>query len=182
MDDFSKDEILELTAEIVSAYVGRNSLPVVELPGLLQKIHDALAQITDSEAPIKDIPGPLVPAIPIKKSITDDYIVSLENGKKFKSLKRHLMTSYDMTPAQYRSKWGLPPTYPMVAPNCAKSRSALALSLGLGRKAKESAPAPVEDISAPKMAAKKIAPASAVTETATTTAVKPRRGRPAKAA
>ena len=129
----TKPDLTQITAEIVSAYVARNNVPPSDLPGLLQNVHAALGALgTDKEEPKVE---ELKPAVPIKKSITDDYLISLENGQKFKSLKRHLMTTYKMTPADYRAKWGLPKDYPMVAPAYAKSRSALAKSLGLGRKA-----------------------------------------------
>ncbi len=135
MEEAGKNNLTELTAEIVSAYVARNNVPASELPSLLQSVHAALGRIATGSATVEQKPEPLVPAVPIKKSIMDDYLISLENGQKFKSLKRHLMTTYNMTPQQYREKWGLPKDYPMVAPAYAKSRSALAKSLGLGRKA-----------------------------------------------
>src|SRR4051812_27769057 len=105
---------IELAADIVSAYVSNNSLPTSELPALLKSVHSALAAATKGQT---EEPTPaLVPAVSIKKSITPDHIVCLEDGKKFKSLKRHLRTTYDLTPEQYRSKWDLPRDYPMVAP------------------------------------------------------------------
>jgi predicted transcriptional regulator len=122
---------LELTAGIVSAYVANNSLQHNELPALLRAVHDALSRTVAGkvEAPA-EAPKP---AVAVKKSVTPDYIVCLEDGKKFKSLKRHLRTQYSMTPEQYREKWGLPADYPMVAPNYAKARSELARSMGLGQ-------------------------------------------------
>jgi predicted transcriptional regulator len=122
---------LELAAEIVSAYVAYNSLPQNELPDLLRTVHDALTHTAAGqvEAPA-EAPKP---AVAVKKSVTPDYIVCLEDGKKFKSLKRHLRTQYSMTPEQYREKWGLPADYPMVAPNYAKARSELAKEMGLGQ-------------------------------------------------
>jgi predicted transcriptional regulator len=122
---------LELAAEIVSAYVANNSLPQNELPDLLRTVHDALTHTAAGqvEAPA-EAPKP---AVAVKKSVTPDYIVCLEDGKKFKSLKRHLRTQYSMTPEQYREKWGLPADYPMVAPNYAKARSELAKEMGLGQ-------------------------------------------------
>ena len=125
-------DLTEMTAEIVSAYVAHNSVPIADLPALLQNVHAALGRLG---SPVKEEPKvePLVPAVPIKKSITDDYLVSLENGQKFKSLKRHLMTTYGMTPQDYRTKWNLPRDYPMVAPAYASARSALAKNLRLGR-------------------------------------------------
>ena len=126
---------LELTAEIVSAYVANNSLPQSELPALLRAVHDALNHTAAGqvEAPA-EAPKP---AVAVKKSVTPDYIVCLEDGKKFKSLKRHLRTQYGMTPEQYREKWGLPADYPMVAPNYAKARSELAKEMGLGQQQKK---------------------------------------------
>ena len=150
MEEAGKNNLTELTAEIVSAYVARNNVPASELPSLLQSVHTALGRIATGGATTEQKPEPLVPAVPIKKSIMDDYLISLENGQKFKSLKRHLMTTYNMTPQQYREKWGLPKDYPMVAPAYAKSRSALAKSLGLGRKAAVA----VEPVAPPPAAAK----------------------------
>lgn len=150
--------LAELTAEIVSAYVARNPVPASDLPSLLHSVHGALGQILSGAPAEEPKVEELKPAVPIRKSITDDYLISLENGQKFKSLKRHLMTSYNMTPQQYRDKWGLPKDYPMVAPAYAKSRSALAKSLGLGRK---SAPAPLPaPAKAPRKPARRSAAAS----------------------
>jgi predicted transcriptional regulator len=123
---------LELTTEIVSAYVSKNPVPATELPALIATVADSLKRLS-GEAAEAEKP---VPAVPIKKSVTPDYIISLEDGKKFKSLKRHLMTHYGLTPDQYREKWGLDPSYPMVAPNYAAARSQLAKKMGLGRKRK----------------------------------------------
>jgi predicted transcriptional regulator len=122
---------IELTADIVSAYVSNNSVSAGEIPALIGQIHSALLRVSSdlSEAPVE----PLKPVVPIKKSITPDYIICLEDGKKFKSLKRHLRTQYNVTPEQYRDKWGLPPDYPMVAPNYAAARSQLAKQMGLGQ-------------------------------------------------
>jgi predicted transcriptional regulator len=135
--------LIELATEIVSAYVSNNPVPVAELPGLIANVHAALEGVgrpTDAQPPVS-----LKPAVPIKKSVTPDFIISLEDGKKFKSLKRHLSTHYGMTPDDYRAKWGLPADYPMVAPNYAASRSALAKSMGLGRKrAEPEKPAPAK--------------------------------------
>ena len=154
MNDMTRSEqpragLTELTAEIVSAYVARNNVPASELPSLLQNVHAALGQIANGGVHEEPKTEELKPAVPIKKSVTDDYLISLETGKKFKSLKRHLMTSYGMSPDDYRTKWGLPKDYPMVAPAYAKSRSALAKSLGLGRKpaptpSKRRGPVPAE--------------------------------------
>jgi predicted transcriptional regulator len=122
---------IELTADIVSAYVSNNSVSAGDIPGLINQVHSALMRVSGSpaEAPSE----PLKPAVPLKKSITPEYIVCLEDGKKFKSLKRHLRTQYNMTPEQYREKWGLAPDYPMVAPNYAAARSQLAKQMGLGQ-------------------------------------------------
>jgi predicted transcriptional regulator len=126
---------VELAADIVSAYVSNNSVAVGELPQLIGDIHAALLRIEGgvAEAPT-EAPKP---AIAVRKSITPDYIICLEDGKKFKSLKRHLRTQYDLTPEDYREKWGLPPDYPMVAPNYAEARSALAKKMGLGQQRKK---------------------------------------------
>ena len=133
MDTPDNSDITSLTARIVAAYVSHHQLPVSELPRLIQSVRDSLQRLTApaEEAPTKE---ELKPAVPIKKSVTPDYIVCLEDGKKLKMLKRHLMSSYGMTPDEYRSKWGLPTDYPMVAPNYAKARSDLAVKLGLGRR------------------------------------------------
>ena len=133
MDTNDRLNLSEFTAEIVSAYVSNNTVRAEDLPKLISEVHSALQQAPNGKA--EPAPEPQKPAVPIKKSVTPDYIISLENGQKFKSLKRHLMNSYGMTPAEYRAKWGLPSDYPMVAPNYAKSRSELARSMGLGRKA-----------------------------------------------
>ena len=130
---------LEMAGDIVAAYVSRNSVPIGELPVLIQSVHAALVAIESGAAP-KSEPEPLVPAVSIKKSVTPDYIICLDDGKKFKSLKRHLNTAYGISPDEYRAKWNLPKDYPMVAPAYAKARSALAKEMGLGQKR---APAPV---------------------------------------
>jgi predicted transcriptional regulator len=123
---------MSLTAQVVSAYVSKNPLPRVALPELIGQIHNSLKAL---QVPPTEPAVPLVPAVPIKKSVMPDYIISLEDGRKFKSLKRHLMTHYGLTPDEYRQKWGLPSNYPMVAPNYAAARSQLAKDMGLGRKA-----------------------------------------------
>ncbi|MBT3237235.1 MAG: MucR family transcriptional regulator [Rhodospirillaceae bacterium] len=128
-DQPNAGEILELTTEIVAAHVSNNSVAVSDLPSLIQDVHKTLSGLGTEAA--ADRPRP---AVPIKKSIFPDHIVCLEDGKKLKMLKRHLMTSYNMTPAEYRERWGLPADYPMVAPNYAKHRSALAKKIGLGTK------------------------------------------------
>ena len=127
-----KDELVELTAEIVSAYVTNNTVVATDLPALINNVFDALKKASSTGAqPAKE---ELRPAVPIKKSVTSEYIICLEDGKKFKSLKRHLRTHYDLSPEEYREKWGLPHDYPMVAPNYAAARSDLAKRMGLGQR------------------------------------------------
>jgi len=133
MEDTARNEhLIELTADIVAAYVGNNPLQMAELPGLISQVHSALSGITTGAA--EEPAEPLKPAVSVRKSVTPEYIVCLEDGKKFKSLKRHLRTHYDLTPEQYREKWGLPADYPMVAPSYAEARSKLAKEMGLGQK------------------------------------------------
>jgi predicted transcriptional regulator len=122
---------LTLTADIVSAYVSNNAVPITELPALIDRVNSALVSLSTAARPAEEQQKP---AIPAKKSITNDYIICLEDGKKFKSLKRHLMTHHSMTPEEYREKWNLPRDYPMVAPSYAAARSSLAKQMGLGRK------------------------------------------------
>lgn len=129
----SKADITQLTAEIVAAYVGKNTVPQAEIPKLIADVHKALASASLPVGSQTDAPE-LRPAISIKKSVTPEYIVCLEDGKKFKSLKRHLRSQYDMSPEQYRERWGLPADYPMVAPNYAQARSSLAKRMGLGQR------------------------------------------------
>ncbi|GBU17354.1 MULTISPECIES: MucR family transcriptional regulator [Methylobacterium] len=124
---------VELAAGIVSAYVSNNPVPPGELAQLIARVHAALLQIAGGPAEAAVPSAPQQPAVPIKKSVTPDHIVCLEDGRTFKSLKRHLRAKYDLTPEQYRAKWGLPPDYPMVAPNYAKARSDLAKAIGLGQ-------------------------------------------------
>ncbi|WP_394890477.1 MucR family transcriptional regulator [Mesorhizobium sp. AaZ16] len=127
------DTLIELTADVVSAYVSNNAVPAGELPGLIADIHSGLGRVGGAAREPEQIEKSK-PAVNPKRSVHDDYIVCLEDGKKFKSLKRHLMTHYGLTPEQYRKKWSLDPSYPMVAPNYAAARSALAKEMGLGRK------------------------------------------------
>ncbi|MFZ3182308.1 MAG: MucR family transcriptional regulator [Methylocystis silviterrae] len=122
---------IELAADIVSAYVSNNSVPAGELPGLISEVYSALLRVGVGSAAVPAEPPK--PAIPVKRSVTNDYIICLEDGKKFKSLKRHLRTQYGLSPEDYREKWGLPADYPMVAPNYAKARSNLAKQMGLGQ-------------------------------------------------
>ena len=125
-----EQDITSIVVDIVTAYVGKNSLPAAELPALISSVHKSLTGLSSSNlAPAEVQKGP---AVSVKKSINNDYIVCLEDGLKFKSLKRHLRTKYDMTPEQYRAKWNLPKDYPMVAPSYAAARSDLAKKMGLG--------------------------------------------------
>ncbi|HWX47611.1 MAG TPA: MucR family transcriptional regulator [Roseomonas sp.] len=127
-------ELLGLTAQIVAAHVSNNSVPLADVPTLIEQVHRTLSGL--GTAPVA-VPAPVErpqPAVPVKKSVHDDYLICLEDGKKLKMLKRHLKTAYDMTPEQYRERWGLPPDYPMVAPNYARHRSSLAKKIGLGTK------------------------------------------------
>jgi predicted transcriptional regulator len=130
-DDSGESSFIGLTASIVSAYVSNNPVPSTDIPALIGQIHSALKRISGGQAAAPT--EPLKPAVPVKRSISSDYIVCLEDGLKFKSLKRHLRTRYSMTPDQYREKWSLPPDYPMVAPNYAAARSQLARQMGLGQ-------------------------------------------------
>lgn len=132
-DDMSeKAGLIGMTAEIVSAYVGHNSVATGDLAGLIHKVYEALSQAADGG--LKGVAEKPEPAVSVRKSITPDYLVCLEDGKKFKSLKRHLRTHYDLSPDEYREKWGLPRDYPMVAPSYAQARSKLAKKMGLGQK------------------------------------------------
>jgi predicted transcriptional regulator len=128
----SSSHLIEMVSDIVSAYVAHNPVPVADLPKLIERVHSTLMEI-DGHTSSGEGKVELKPAVPIRKSVTDDHIVCLEDGKKFKSLKRHLRTRYDMSPDEYREKWGLPADYPMVAPNYAKQRSDLARMRGLGQ-------------------------------------------------
>lgn len=151
MTDESTDrsELLGLTSEIVAAHVSNNSVAAADLPGLIATVFGSLENLQSPPEPVAE---PLTPAVSIKKSVTDEYLVCLEDGKKLKMLKRHLSTAYGMTPEEYRMKWGLPSDYPMVAPAYARKRQELALKIGLGRK-------PATPKAAPKAAPKKRAPA-----------------------
>ena len=135
MNADERDDLVQLTADIVSAYGTNNTIESGQLSKLIEEVHHALVRAP--AAATEPEQKPLVPAVPVRKSITPDYIVSLEDGRKFKSLKRHLQGTYGMTPDEYRAKWSLPRDYPMVAPNYAKARSDLAKRMGLGRKAGE---------------------------------------------
>ena len=124
-------ELIEMTAEIVAAYVSTNSVATADVPGLIHSVHRALTGLSSGAPAVES--APKEPAVPIKKSITPDHLICLEDGRKFKSLKRHLRTKYDLTPEDYRAKWGLAKDYPMVAPNYARARSDLAKQMGLGQ-------------------------------------------------
>ncbi len=130
MSTRNNDHLIGMVSDIVSAYVAHNPVPVAELPKLIEKVHGVLVEISSST--VQEEKQDLKPAISVRKSVTDDHIVCLEDGKKFKSLKRHLRTRYNMSPEEYREKWGLPADYPMVAPNYARQRSDLARKMGLG--------------------------------------------------
>ncbi|HMK68928.1 MAG TPA: MucR family transcriptional regulator [Stellaceae bacterium] len=126
-----EEQLLRMTADVVAAYVSNNTLATVQLPDVIASVYDCLRALDKSQAEVKG--EALRPAVPVRKSITPDYLVCLEDGKKLKMLKRHLRSTYGMTPDQYRAKWGLPSDYPMVAPNYAEQRSAFAKKIGLGR-------------------------------------------------
>ncbi len=133
MDSVDHDELVQLTADIVSAYVSNNKIGSTDLGKLIEEVHTALQRAPGAQTAPE--PEPREPAVSIRRSINPDYIVCLEDGKKFKSLKRHLQGEHGLSPEEYRTKWGLPRDYPMVAPNYAQARSDLAKSMGLGRKA-----------------------------------------------
>ena len=131
-EKISAEDLLRMTSEVAAAYVSNNSLAAAQLPEVIRTIHASLASLQSGAGAAE----PLTPAVPIKKSVHDDYIVCLEDGKKLKMLKRHLKTAYNMSPETYRERWGLPPDYPMVAPNYARQRSRLAKEIGLGTRAR----------------------------------------------
>src|SRR5262249_44319091 len=135
-DAADNTNFIGLTAEIVSAYVSNNTVPAADIPALINQVHAALSRVSSKADGTGEA---LKPAVSLKKSITPEYIVCLEDGKKFKSLKRHLRTQYNMTPEQYREKWGLSADYPMVAPNYAAARSQLAKQMGLGQQRRKRA-------------------------------------------
>ena len=130
-DKVAEDQLLRMTADVVAAYVSNNSLPTAQLPDFIASIYASLRTLDHKQDPGEI--GALKPAVPIRKSITPEYLVCLEDGKKLKMLKRHLRSTYNMTPDAYRAKWGLPSDYPMVAPKYAEQRSAFAKKIGLGR-------------------------------------------------
>jgi predicted transcriptional regulator len=131
VDQASSENTINLATDIVAAYVSNNSVASSDLPALIQEVVNALTRI--SAGTVEPEPEPVKPAVPVKKSVTPEYIICLEDGKKFKSLKRHLRTHYNISPDEYREKWGLPSDYPMVAPNYAAARSELAKKMGLGQ-------------------------------------------------
>jgi predicted transcriptional regulator len=135
MDDNS--EVLAMATDIVSAYVSNNSVATGDLPSLIQNVHRALLGLSGSVEAVEV--APKEPAVPVRRSITPDFLICLEDGRKFKSLKRHLRTKYNMSPEDYRAKWGLAKDYPMVAPNYAKARSDLAKQMGLGQGGRQAA-------------------------------------------
>ena len=129
-DMITAEELLRMTTDVAAAYFSNNSLPSLQLPEVIRTIHESLTALRGGEAAAPAEPP--TPAVPVKKSVTPDYIVCLEDGRKLKMLKRHLRTAYDMSPEQYRQRWELPADYPMVAPNYARQRSRLAKEIGLG--------------------------------------------------
>lgn len=137
-DSSGSSNLIDLAADIVSAYVSNNTVPAAELSGLIAEVFAALQRTASGVVP-EPTPEPLKPAVPVKKSVNPDFIICLEDGKKFKSLKRHLRTQYNMTPEEYREKWGLAADYPMVAPNYAQARSDLAKKMGLGQQRRRGA-------------------------------------------
>ena len=134
-ENISKEQLLEMTTEIVSAYVGNNTITAGELNELIVSIHDSLYKLTIGSIEVE--PEPIKPAVPVRRSVTPDYLICLEDGKRLKMLKRHLRTTYGLSPDDYRAKWGLPADYPMVAPNYAQQRSEFAKKIGLGKVGQE---------------------------------------------
>lgn len=172
-------DAVSLASDIVAAYVSNNSVPRAELPALIADIHGAIARLRTGT--LQEPETKLIPAVSIKKSVTPDYIVCLEDGKKFKSLKRHLSTHYNLSPDEYRQRWNLPRDYPMVAPAYAAARSSLAKSMGLGRKRAAQAPVPAAVEEKPKRTRAPRAAASATKTSAAKIATKPTRKRKAEA-
>ncbi|MGH1398832.1 MAG: MucR family transcriptional regulator [Alphaproteobacteria bacterium] len=130
-EEITREDLLAYTSEIVASYVGNNAIAAQEIPALIDQVYKGLSNVGGNASLLADRPKP---AVAIKKSITPDHIICLEDGKKLKMLKRHLNTAYGMSPDEYRERWGLPADYPMVAPNYAKRRSALAKDIGLGKR------------------------------------------------
>ena len=129
----AEEELLRMTTNVVAAYVSNNTLPTAQLAEVINAVYGSLKSLEGQVVQVP--PEPLKPAVPIRKSVTPEFLICLEDGKKLKMLKRHLRSTYNMTPDEYRSKWGLVPDYPMVAPNYAERRSAFAKKIGLGRSA-----------------------------------------------
>jgi len=150
--DTSNATLIELTADIASAYVSNNAVSAMDLPGLIKSIHGALSGTSIEPEPVPEIK---TPAVSIKKSITDDFLICLEDGRKFKSLKRHLRAKYNLSPEEYRAKWNLPKDYPMVAPAYANARSQLAKQMGLGQGGRKAAVKPIK-VAAPRGRPKKV--------------------------
>ena len=171
MDEETRNELLALTADIVAAHVANNRVATAEVSDLIASVHGALSGLAEPKAEPEVAPQP---AVPVRSSVKHDYLVCLEDGKKLKMLKRYLRTNYDMTPEQYRSKWGLPRDYPMVAPAYAEQRRGLAQKIGLGRKPAAAADAPIAE--EPKRRGRKPKAAAEPTAVAETK----RRGRPRK--
>jgi predicted transcriptional regulator len=137
----AEEELLRMTADVVAAYVSNNTLPTTQLAEVINAVYGSLKSLEGHVA--EPPPEPAKPAVPIRKSVTPDYLICLEDGKKLKMLKRHLRSTYNLTPDEYRARWGLAPDYPMVAPNYAEQRSAFAKKIGLGRgTGRQSAAAP----------------------------------------
>ena len=128
----SRDEILRMAVDVVAAYLSNNQLPAGQIPEGINTVFRSLSSLDGTSA--EAVQEPVKPAVPVRRSVTPEYLICLEDGKKLKMLKRHLRTTYNMTPEEYRAKWNLPPDYPMVAPNYAKQRSEFAKQIGLGRK------------------------------------------------
>ncbi len=178
--DENDTNAVTLASDIVAAYVSNNPVPRAELPALIADIHAAVARLRTGTA--QEPETKLIPAVSIKKSVTPDYIVCLEDGKKFKSLKRHLSTHYNLSPGEYRQKWNLPRDYPMVAPAYAAARSSLAKSMGLGRKRVEQAPVPAVAEEKPRrIRAPRAVAASTTKASAAKSAAKPMRRKKAEA-
>ena len=150
--DTSNATLIELTADIASAYVSNNAVSAMDLPGLIKSIHGALSGTSIEPEPVPEIK---TPEVSIKKSITDDFLICLEDGRKFKSLKRHLRAKYNLSPEEYRAKWNLPKDYPMVAPAYANARSQLAKQMGLGQGGRKAAVKPIK-VAAPRGRPKKV--------------------------
>ena len=148
---------IELAADLVSAFVSNNPVPAAELPALIGTVHAALTKTANGSSQQPTEEPKKAPAVSVKKSVQPDYIVCLEDGRRLKSLKRHLRTVYDLTPEQYRAKWGLPPDYPMVAPNYAAARSELAKQFGLGARRKKVEPLPAQPVAPARGRRKKAA-------------------------